>query len=294
MTDPAKQKSTDAGEIVSGPFRLRYRNEGAGIPTIVIGSALYYPPTFSPNLKRHLRMTFVDHRGFAASPGKMDLSAFALDTLLDDIERTREELRLGRVAIMGHSGHSFMALEYAKRYPKNVSHVVMIGCCPNFSPASLAMAEQYWQDSVCPERKALLAENIRRLPDAELAKLPPGEAWIKTYVRNAPRIWYDPKFDATPLFAGVEINMDMYNYVWFTIFRDIDVTKGLDAFDRPVFLALGRYDYLVAPPSSWDGIRSRFKDLTVRVFEHSGHTPQLEEPKLFDAELLGWIEAKTP
>ncbi|HET9314279.1 MAG TPA: alpha/beta hydrolase, partial [Vicinamibacteria bacterium] len=67
--------------------------------------------------------------------------------------------------------------------------------------------------------------------------------------------------------------------------------RGLEALDRPVFLALGRYDFLVAPPSSWDRVRPKFKDLTVRVFERSGHTPQHDEPALFDAELLRWIEA---
>jgi proline iminopeptidase len=63
----------------------------------------------------------------------------------------------------------------------------------------------------------------------------------------------------------------------------------LEQLDVPVFLALGRYDYLVAPYATWDPYRSRFKDLTVRVFERSGHTPQLEESALFDAELLQWF-----
>ena len=60
---------------------------------------------------------------------------------------------------------------------------------------------------------------------------------------------------------------------------------------RPVLLALGRYDFVVAPPSSWDRVRAQFRDLTVRVFEHSGHTPQLEEAALFDRELIRWLSA---
>ena len=52
--------------------------------------------------------------------------------------------------------------------------------------------------------------------------------------------------------------MDMFNYVWGELFRDIDVTRGLEGFDRPVFLALGRYDFLGATPSSWDPIKDRF------------------------------------
>ncbi len=43
------------------------------------------------------------------------------------------------------------------------------------------------------------------------------------------------------------------------------------------------------PGIPWDPIRPKFRDLTVRVFEESGHTPQYEVPALFDAELLRWM-----
>ena len=94
----------------------------------------------------------------------MDATAFADDTLLDDIEQTRRELGLDRIVVIGHSIHSFMALEYAKRYPENVSHVVMIGP-PVFNAASDQAMDQYWQEFASPERKAAMEENLRRLPD---------------------------------------------------------------------------------------------------------------------------------
>ena len=37
--------------------------------------------------------------------------------------------------------------------------------------------------------------------------------------------------------------------------RAIGITKGLDAMDHPVFLALGRYDFLVAPPLGTASVR---------------------------------------
>ena len=57
-----------------------------------------------------------------------------------------------------------------------------------------------------------------------------------------------------------------------------------------VFLALGRYDFLVGSPALWDPIRPHFRNLTVRVFERSGHTPFYEAPDLFDAEFLRWMK----
>src|SRR5215475_11989715 len=105
---------SDTGVITAGKFRLRYRIEGAGNPTIAIGSAIQGPHLFSPQLRQYLRLVFLDHRGFAASPGRVDTAEFALDKVIDDIEHARQELGLDRIAVLGHSGHALMALEYAK------------------------------------------------------------------------------------------------------------------------------------------------------------------------------------
>jgi proline iminopeptidase len=285
-----EQTVANAGSIAAGKFNLRYRIEGTGTPTIVIGFPTAYARGFSQNLRSHLRLVFLDHRGTAPSPGRVNTTEFALERLVNDIELARQTLELGRIAVVGHSGNSFIALEYAKKYPANVSYVVMIAIAPDLSAASAEAAEQYWQKLASPERKAVMEENLRRLPDEQLARLPPGQRFIRSYVRRGPQTWYDPRFDPSPLLEGVEVNTDMYDYVWGQVFRDIDITKGLDAFDRPVFLALGRYDFRVAPPSSWDSVRPKFRYLTVRVFEKSGHWPQYEEPALFDAELLRWMK----
>jgi proline iminopeptidase len=55
---------------------------------------------------------------------------------------------------------------------------------------------------------------------------------------------------------------------------------------------LGRYDFLLAPPSAWDPVKDKFRDLTIRIFEQSGHTPQYEEAALFDTVLLEWLRSR--
>ncbi len=46
---------SESGHLRSGPFDLGYRIEGSGSPVLVIGSARYYPRTFSQSLRRELR-----------------------------------------------------------------------------------------------------------------------------------------------------------------------------------------------------------------------------------------------
>jgi hypothetical protein len=49
------------------------------------------------------------------------------------------------------------------------------------------------------------------------------------------------------------------------------------------------YDYLQPPPHMWEGVRDKFNNLTIRIFEKSSHAPQFEEPELFDKELIEWL-----
>jgi proline iminopeptidase len=229
------------GVIACDGFNLQYRIEGEGRPVLVVGSALYYPRCFSGNLRHHLKLAFMDHRGFAPGNACPDKSQYALPLLL----------------------------------------------APDYSPAGHAAAERYLDESVCPERKALLAQNMAKLPAAIAAA--PDKAFVTYCLLTGPKSWFDPTFDASHLWQGVETNMTMFDHVWGEVFRDIDITRGLDALDRPVFLGLGRHDFLVPPPWRWEAVREKFRDLTIRVFERSSHAPFLEEPALFDAELLGWL-----
>jgi proline iminopeptidase len=269
-------------------FKLRYQVEGSGLPTIVVGSAVEHPRTFSSNLREHLQLIFVDHRGFTRLPDGVDPASIGLATIVEDIELVRQALGLTRFAIAGHSGNAYMALEYAKKYPAYVSHVIMICIAPDLGPQTSRTARRHWEESASPERKAQLAENYRRMPDDQLARMPADERFIEADKRMAPLKWYDYLFDHTQLLVGIVRNA-IIEHVWGRIFSTIDITTGLEEFDRPVFLALGRYDFLVGPPSLWDPVSGRFKDLTIRVFEESGHVPQFEEPELFDRELLAWM-----
>jgi proline iminopeptidase len=275
------------GFVESGGFQLGYEIEGKGPNALVIGSAIYYPRIFSPHLRKHLRMIFVDHRGFANGPQTISQEEYELDVVLDDIEKVRQELGLGKVIIMGHSGHGFMALEYAKKYPHNVSHVVNIAISPDLSPTSHQAADQYFRELATSERIAFLEENLKYLADEIQAD--PEKRFLKFAIRNGPRTWFDYQFNAAPLWEGIHVNMPIIDHLWGVVFRDIDITHGLDKLDVPVFLALGRYDFLVAPASSWVPFLPHFKDLTLEIFEQSGHNPPYEEPDLFDTELLRWL-----
>ncbi|WP_460670224.1 alpha/beta fold hydrolase [Larkinella ripae] len=279
------------GSVDIQGFRLNYRIEGAGVPALVIGSAVYYPRTFLGDLRQQLQLIFIDHRGFVPAPaGLWQDDDFSLAVLLNDIEIIRKALMLERFIVIGHSGHAFLALEYAKKYPQHVSQIVMIGASPDYSAATTQARWAYFAKEATPERKTAFEQSMAQLPERLAAD--PDRRFVQLCLCAGPASWFDYRFDATALWEGVYTNMPVIDHVWGVVFRDIDITAGLAQLDIPVFLALGRYDYLTGLPFLWEEVQARFNDLTIRIFEESAHTPQFEEPDAFNRALLAWITAK--
>jgi proline iminopeptidase len=170
-----------------------------------------------------------------------------------------------------------------------VSNVIVIAA-PPFGMSRLATAAQaFWESNASEERKQRLKQNWEKLTPDMLRNMAPGEALIRTYVTSGPGYWYDPTYDCSWLWEGVEPNMEVTNHLFGVLFKDYDIAQGPGEITMPVFLALGRYDYVV-PYATWDDRKGKLPNLTSALFENSGHTPQLEEATLFNQKLTDWIE----
>jgi len=273
------------GYIEVSGTKLNYIVEGRGKPCLVIGSSIYYPRTFSKQLRDSIKFYFTDMRWFAKEYAPVRPEYFTLDTILSDIEKVRSALKLENVIILGHSIHSLIAFEYARRHPDRVSHIVMIG-----SPAYQTNSEQedainnIWK-TASPERQKLQNENWEKL--AAMKNLSPARFDIENYCLMAPKYWYNMHYDAKWLWKDMSINTDILHSLYESVFKDYFIFRNERSVPAPVFVAMGKYDY-VDPYTLWKGFDD-IRDLTVRVFDKSGHTPQLEESDLFDRELLAWL-----
>jgi proline iminopeptidase len=277
--------------IESDGFKLNCIIEGSGIPALVIGSSVYYQRVFPGELRNYLQLIFTDHRGFVPPPANTnDESSFELSALLSDIEKIRKELKLDKFLVIGHSGHAFLALEYAKKYRQHVTGVVMIAVTPDYSTLTHEIAEGFFHKEASLERKKLYESNMQSLP-AKISK-DPQRRFVHYCLAAGPKSWYDESFDATELWKDVYTNMQMIDYVWGQVFRNIEIAQELENFDRPVLLINGRYDFLTGPSYLWDEVKASFKDITIEVFEKSSHTPSYEEPGHFTEALLKWLGDK--
>lgn len=274
----------------SDGFKLLSLSAGNGIPLFVIGSALFYSRAFSDELQNHFRMVFADHRGFTENPyNDGDISRYSMNILLEDIDKVRITEGLDKFIILGHSGHAFMALEYAKKYPENILGVVMTGVSPDYSENNRLKCEEFFNEKAGQKRKDVYSGMMSELM-AKIAR-EPEKRFLHFCLCSGARNWYDPEYDASWLWEGVTTNMEMIDHVWGVIFRDIKTEEGLQQLDKPVFLSTGRFDFVTGPATRWEKYKPLFRNLTFKVYENSCHYPMIDNREEFNNDLIMWKES---
>ncbi|MDH2334496.1 alpha/beta fold hydrolase [Paenibacillus polymyxa] len=273
--------------VISDGFELKYAITGNGRPILVIGSSVYYPRLFSDHLYKKFQFIFLDHRGFAKPTRALKPEDYTLDKVINDIETARQCLHLNEFIILGHSGHAFMALEYAKQYPDYVQKVVLLNSAPTNSQERQRQSASFFYETASPERKerfekdiVLLEEDIKRDPDRR---------FVHMCIRMGAQSFYDYAYDAAYTWNDVYTNMPIIDYLWGEAFGNMNLIQSLADIHKPVFIGLGRYDYWVAPVSLWDRVDDTYENVKKVIFEHSGHNPMFEEPHYFDQTLAKWI-----
>jgi proline iminopeptidase len=249
---------------------MHYDLRGHG-PAVLVPSAIGarpYQRQLPAALDEHFTMVFVELR---AEP--LDFDGFA-----DDFEAVRRAIGAERVAILGHSVLGMLAIEYARRRPERVSRAIAVGTPPRGDMRALqARSSAFFAERASAERKQILADNLARLP----AGAPPAQAVLA----QTPLRFFDPRFDAAPLFAEATPSPALLQHLLGTLAPSWDVTAG-PPLAVPLALAHGRHDYTVPHPL-WDDVLPRLPTARLEIFEQSGHQPFVEEPERF----VAWMRA---
>lgn len=287
--DINESKISEKGTIEIDGSELNYVVEGTGLPCLVIGSSIYYPRTFSEELRVHLKLYFVDLKWFAKGYKKENLDSVNIASIVQDVEQIRLALGLEKPLIMGHSIHGTIAMEYVKAYRDKVSGLVVIG-----SPAAWgneiynSKAADLWATAT-KERRELQEKNWGKTK--EIDRLTGQEEASARYNNMSLQYWYDPYYDAAWLWDGMTVHSELTTHLFTQVFKEYNMFEPAEKIDVPVFVGLGKYDYVI-PYTLWKDQYENMQDFTLIHFEKSGHTPQLEEPVQFDEQLLAWINKK--
>jgi proline iminopeptidase len=230
-------------------------------------------------LTDHFQFIYVDLRGGGKSSGNpADLT---FDALANDLDAVRAALGIDHVAVLGYSIVGAIAIEYGRRCPRTVSHVIAAGTPPSGDlTAMITAGTAFFEADASDERKAILAENF--------AKLPPGTPPTQAVFAQTPMRFFNARFDALPLFAEADVKPQLFQHVVGPLTAAWDVTADRGSLRVPILLAHGRYDYVV-PYTMWDGIVETLPDATLHLFERSGHQTFFEEPERFAEVVHQWM-----
>lgn len=242
-----------------------------------------YELQMPPELSDRFTLVYVDLRGSGQSTGEPTDLTF--DLLAEDLEAIRLDLGVERIAVLGHSILGVLAIEYGRRRPGSVSHVITAGAPPHGDMARIAAdAKAFFAEDASEERKRILREN--------LAGLPPDAPLRQHLLAQTPMRFFDARFDAAPLFEAAVSRPQLLGHIMGTLAAGWDVTADPGSLRVPLFLAHGRHDYVV-PYVLWESIPARLPNATFELFEKSGHQPFFEEPGRFATAMMNWFAAET-
>jgi proline iminopeptidase len=257
-----------------------YSEVGEGIPCLVMHGGLgfdhtYMHPWLDP-LGDLMRLVYYDHRCNGRS-GRPHLETLTFERLCADADVLREHLDFEEVAVMGHSYGGFVALEYALRYPRRLSHLILLDTAP-----TVDYGEEIGANA---RRKGATEEQMEAL-DAPVGD---EEEFGRVLDLIGPLYWhrFDAELDAR-VFAHTVLDAEAYEAGGYLL-EGWDLTPRLGEIGTPTLVLVGRDDF-VTPPSQARILHEGIPGSELVVFEHSGHFPYVEEPEGFFGAVRGWLE----
>jgi proline iminopeptidase len=145
--------ATESQVAVQG-VQLYAREVGSGRPILVLhGGPDFDHRYLLPELDRladSYRLIYYDQRGRGLSAAGVRPEDVTLASDIADVDAVRRHFRLDRVVLLGHSWGTVLALEYALRYPQQVSQLILLNPAPA-STADLALFREVYVKKLGPD-----------------------------------------------------------------------------------------------------------------------------------------------
>jgi proline iminopeptidase len=215
-------------------------------------------------------LIFYDHRCNGRSVGA-EVSSMTWENLSADADALRQGLGFEKWAVLGHSFGGMVALEYALRYPQNLSHLVLMDTC----------GDSWWVQTNAPQILAKRGYSMATVKTAE--RFYNGEITreeFMTSVRKLSTAYYH-KLNPLQLIRDIAVGMRMKTRPEALIFGYSRLLKGWTVMDRlseikvPTLIMAGRDDFQF-PPEHQAMLAAGIPDARLEIIERAGHNAQSE------------------
>ncbi|WP_246580498.1 alpha/beta fold hydrolase [Deinococcus aestuarii] len=223
------------------------------------------------------RLISYDQRGNGESQGA---EPYSHAQFVADLEALRQQLGLGKIVVLGGSYGGFIALEYALAHPENLHAVILrdTAASNRFQGTSKdrAMSSGFPMDEETLDR--LFSGQIRDNDDfrESFAMIQP----LYTVER-------DPAAEAGRL-ARIPFRYETHNWAFSRNQPEYDLVDRLPEVTVPVLVTVGRHDW-ITPLEASEELAAGLPRGELVVFEHSGHSPHLEEQERYLASVRDFL-----
>jgi proline iminopeptidase len=226
------------------------------------------------------RVVVYDARGSGESEGK---PPFTHAQWVADLDAVRQWTGAERFVLAGGSYGGFIAMEYAVRHPGRLLALILRDTAadnsfrPGFSKAFLSS-----------DRVDLDPDLVHRVERGEVR----SNEEFREFWRKALRIYshtYDPAAVEARA-AATPYRFATHNFAFSQNVPAYDMKDRLGAITCPTLVVVGKSDP-VTPVWCSEAIVARIEGARLEIFEHSGHSPPLEEPERFQRVVRDFLDA---
>ena len=110
------------------------RDVGRGLPIIIVHGGPDFDHEYllpeMDQLARSFRLIYYDQRGRGRSSSGQAPEDISVTSETEDLDRIRAHFGFEAVAVLGHSWGGLLAMEYALRRRRRVSHLILLNTAP--------------------------------------------------------------------------------------------------------------------------------------------------------------------
>jgi pimeloyl-ACP methyl ester carboxylesterase len=248
--------------------------KGHGYPMVLMhgGPGLDYQSLLPLKpLDDQFTLVFYDHRCNGRSQGP-DETTMTMDNLTADADALRQSLGFEKWAVLGHSFGGNVALEYALRYPHNLSHLILMN----------TGGDQWWVNHNAPD---LLAKRGYSPSTVQAARrffngqIMPSE-FLPIFMKFNKA--YNYRNSLVDIIRGMLSGHFPKTNPKAMIFGYSQMLQGWSVMDRlgeihvPTLVIAGRWDFLF-PTEHQVQLAAGIPGARLEIIERAGHNPHMEQ-----------------
>jgi proline iminopeptidase len=280
---------------IPGRRSFEYVAQGRGPATLLVhpggpGLTYHYLRVLLKLADSNLRVILFNPRGVGHSWAPKNPREYTIANMAEDVEAIRRAFGIRELHLLGYSAGGFVALEYAHRYERRLTSLLL--CATAGSAEEIRAANRMMLAAASPRQRARLREltKAKAFGSAEYEKLclEICRPFQTRFLTSTPADWkrtksYPAVYHAMMTRTGDEFAVDGTIASW-------DGRKYYSKIEVPSVVVVGKYDFFLEPSME---MAERIEPAHLRVLPHSSHMEVLEQPREFLGTTREFLEDVT-